>query len=268
MTQPAAAKPSASKNTETEVKSAARTIELLEMLAGETRPLTLSEIASRLSFPVSSVHQLLRTLVSRGWLATTTDGVGGGYTIGVRALMTGMSFLERDPVVQAMKPILTMLREELGETIHLARLDGSRMVYLVSRESEHQLRAVSRVGQALPAHATGLGKAALAALPDEEVQQRLGETLVQITPHTIDSMPELLADLALTRRRGYAAEQEENTVGNACIAVAIPDVPGHYAVSCSVPLMRMTPERASTIAQTLQVGVRMASNSLAGQGMR
>lgn len=263
---PPSAQAVALKRAEPEVKSAARTVELLEMLAGEPRAMTLTEIASRLSVPISSVHQLLRTLVARGWLAT--GEMSGGYTIGVRALMTGMSFLERDPVVQAMKPILAMLRSELNETIHLARLDGARVIYLMSRESENQLRTVSRVGQSLPAHTTALGKAALATLTNEELRERLPAVLEQITPNTFGTLDCLIAELETTRVRGWALEREENTPGTACVAAAIHGAPGNYAVSCSIPLFRLSPERAETVGQTLMAGVRMISDSLPSGGIR
>ncbi|WP_210508991.1 IclR family transcriptional regulator [Naasia sp. SYSU D00057] len=243
-----------------EVKSAARTVELLELLAAATRPMTLSDIASRLELPVSSVHQLLKTLVARGWLSSS----GTTYSIGVRALLTGISFLERDPIVQAVKPVLGMLRSELEETVHLARLDGNRVVYLLSRESQHQLRMVSRVGQSLPAHATALGKAALSTLPEDEVRARFPLGLWPLTPHTITDLDRLLEDLARTRHRGFAQEAQENTEGTACVAVPIPGPAGEYAVSCSVPLSRLTPERAEEVAGVLAYGVRTAINSIEG----
>lgn len=244
----------------TEVKSAARTIELLELLAAEPQPLTLTEIASRSGLPVSSLHQLLRTLVARGWLATTTHGTG--YTIGVRALLTGMSFIERDPIVQAARPMLNVLRSELGETVHLARLDGSRVVYLASRESEHQLRSVSRVGQSLSAHATGLGKAALTALSDDEIRALFPQALDQITPNTIDDRDELIRQVGLARTRGWADEREENTFGSGCIAAVIPRASDPYAISASVPLTRLNADRVSQIANAMMAAARDISSSL------
>jgi DNA-binding IclR family transcriptional regulator len=245
---------------ETEVKSAARTVELLELLAAEPQPLTLTEIAARSGLPVSSLHQLLRTLVSRGWLATTTHGTG--YTIGVRALLTGMSFIERDPVVQAARPVLNLLRSELGETVHLARLDGARVVYLASRESEHQLRTVSRVGQSLSAHATGLGKATLSALSDEQIRMLFPPKLEKLTPNTIDTLDELLRQVGESRARGWAREAEENTFGSGCIAAVIPRIPGPYAISCSVPLTRLDEARAVEIAQAMMAAARDIGSAL------
>lgn len=241
-----------------EVKSAARTIEILELLASESQPLTLTAIAARLPMPISSLHQLLKTLVARGWLDTPTPG---GYIIGVRALLIGMSFIERDPVVRAMGPLLTALRSELGETVHLARLDGSHIVYLASRESEHQLRSVSRVGQSLSAHATALGRAALATLDDAEIRRLFPGPLERLTDHTICDTEDLVRDIERIRARGWAYEREENTLETGCVAVAIPGLYPPYATSCSVPLTRLTPERAEVIAGALRAAVRALGNS-------
>lgn len=108
------------------VKSADRAIELLELLAGYNEPLTLSEIHRELNYPKSSLFVLLRTLVARGWVET--DRRGTGYSIGVRALLVGTSYLDRDPVIRAATRVLEMLRAEVNETVHLARLDGSDVV--------------------------------------------------------------------------------------------------------------------------------------------
>jgi DNA-binding IclR family transcriptional regulator len=220
------------------VKSADRTVELLELLSHTDEPLTLSEIHRELSYPKSSLYVLLRTLVARGWVET--DRRGTGYSIGVRALLVGTAYLDRDPVIRAATRVLEQLRSEVDETVHLARLDGSDVVYLASRESAHHLRLTSRVGRRLPAHATSLGKALLAERADEEVDRLLPEHLTALTAHTLTDRAGLFADLAETRSRGYAAEREENTPGLGCFAVALDyRRPAVDAISCSVPLVRL-----------------------------
>jgi DNA-binding IclR family transcriptional regulator len=237
------------------VKSADRTVELLELLSRTSEPLTLSEIQRALSYPKSSLFVLLRTLVARGWVET--DRRGTGYSIGVRALLVGTSYLDRDPVIRAATRSLEELRAEVNETVHLARLDGADVVYLASRESAHQLRLTSRVGRRLPAHATSLGKALLAARTDEEVDAILPAELDAITPRTLTERGALLADLAETRERGYAVERGENTAGLGCFAVALDyKHPALEAISCSVPSVRL--DDADHAAQVLEAIVRHA----------
>jgi DNA-binding IclR family transcriptional regulator len=237
------------------VKSADRTVELLELLSRTGEPLTLSEIQRELSYPKSSLFVLLRTLVARGWVET--DRRGTGYSIGVRALLVGTSYLDRDPVIRAATRVLEDLRAEVNETVHLARLDGADVVYLASRESAHQLRLTSRVGRRLPAHATSLGKALLAERTDAEVDALLPERLDALTPHTLTSRPALYADLGETRERGYALERGENTVGLGCFAVALDfKTPALDAISCSVPSVRL--DDSDHAAQVVAAVVRHA----------
>jgi len=237
------------------VKSADRTVELLELLSRTGEPLTLSEIQRELSYPKSSLFVLLRTLVARGWVET--DRRGTGYSIGVRALLVGTSYLDRDPVIRAATRVLEELRAEVNETVHLARLDGGDVVYLASRESAHQLRLTSRVGRRLPAHATSLGKALLAEHTDDEVDALLPERLEALTPRTLTSRQALFADLAETRERGYAVERGENTAGLGCFAVALDfKNPAIDAISCSVPSVRL--DDADHSAQVLDAIVRHA----------
>ncbi|WP_034269294.1 IclR family transcriptional regulator [Actinospica robiniae] len=239
------------------VKSADRTVELLELLSRTGEPLTLSEIQRELSYPKSSLFVLLRTLVARGWVET--DRRGTGYSIGVRALLVGTSYLDRDPVIRAATRVLEELRAEVNETVHLARLDAGDVVYLASRESAHQLRLTSRVGRRLPAHATSLGKALLAEHTDDEVDALLPERLDPLTPHTLTSRQALFADLAETRERGYAVERGENTVGLGCFAVALDfKSPAIDAISCSVPSVRL--DDAEHAAQVLEAIVRHAKD--------
>lgn len=220
------------------VKSADRTIELLELLAGYSEPLTLSEIHRELSYPKSSLFVLLRTLVARGWVET--DRRGTGYSIGVRALLVGTSYLDRDPAIRAATRVLEQLRAEINETVHLARLDGCDVVYLASRESAHHLRLTSRVGRRVPAHATALGKALLATRTDAEVDALLPARLEALTPQTVTDRDALFAELAEVRERGYATERGQNTPGLGCFAVALDyQMPPTDAISCSVPYARL-----------------------------
>lgn len=234
------------------VKSAARTVELLEHLARAGEMQSLREIREALGHPKSSLYALLRTLVDLGWVEC--DRTGTMYGIGLQALLVGMSYIDGDEVVALAGPTLTWLATEVGETVHFARLDGGDVVYLATRESSHELRVVSRVGHRLPAHATALGKAVLAQRSDEEVRLLLGRELQALTPHTITDRAALLEDLAITRRRGYAIDRQENTVGLCCVGLAIfVKGPSRDAISCSVPLGRFPDQRQAELVESLRV---------------
>lgn len=249
------------------VKSADRTLEILELLSDHGGRLTLSELQRGLGVPKSSLHGLLRTLSNRGWLET--DDRGTSYGIGLRALRVGAAYLESDPTVRAAGPLLEQLRSELDETVHLARLNGPDVVYLASRESLHHLRSASRISRRLPAHATALGKVLLAERDPEEVDAVLAPyPLAKLTPDTVTDRAALHAELTEIRLRGWSMERGQNTPGLGCIAVTVPSRrPAVDALSCSMPLVRFTEEHARQVIQALANRADELAG-LVGPGMR
>ncbi len=233
------------------VKSAARTVALLELLAARgDRPARLDELAAELGVPRSSMYQLLQTLVACRWVRT--DVTGSLYGIGIRALLTGTSYLDTDRRVRVIRPYLDEASDALGETIHLARFDSPNVVYLATRESHEYVRTISRVGRRIPAHAGALGKALLAERSDAELAQ-LAEPLTALTENTHTDRASLLADLAQIRERGYSIEHEETVPGIAGFGFALRyDTPAIDAISCSVPLSRLTAEHEARIVTVMR----------------
>ena len=233
------------------VKSAVRTVELLEYLAARPdRPARIREISSDLDMPRSSAHALLRTLMTQGWVRS--DESGTLYGIGIRALLVGTSYLDGDPYLPMITPFLQELREQLDETFHVGRLDGHDVVYLATRESRQYSRTTSRVGRRLPAHATALGKALLADRFGDERDRHVPDVLTAITPHTTTDRAVLEEQLETARVRGHATDEQENTVGVKCFSVALGYTrPAQDAISASVPMAGLTPEREGVIVAAL-----------------
>jgi DNA-binding IclR family transcriptional regulator len=234
------------------VKSAVRTVELLEYLAARPDgPARLREISNALEMPRSSAHALLRTLVAQGWVRS--DATGTLYGIGVRALLVGTSYLDSDPYLPLITPFLDDLRNELDETFHVARLDGTDVVYLATRESKQYTRTASRVGRRLPAYTTALGKALLAERFGTDRDEHVPAALKPLTAKTIVDRGVLDEVLEDVRVRGYATDDEENTLGLRCFAVALRYCrPAQDAISASVPVGRLTPEREREIVDALR----------------
>ncbi|MFK3979987.1 IclR family transcriptional regulator [Micromonospora sp. NPDC050397] len=220
------------------VKSAGRTLDVLDALADGGGPRSLVELARALVIPKSSLHGILRTMIQRGWVEA--DATGTRFGLGVRALQVGAAYLETDTVTGLLSGVLDQLAAEFGETVHLGRLDGPHVVYLAKRESVHPLRLYSAIGRHLPAHATALGKALLAERPDEAVDHLLTWPLAALTAHTITDPDALHTELATVRSRGYAVDREENTDGIVCFAMAVPmHSPATDAISLSIPASRL-----------------------------
>jgi DNA-binding IclR family transcriptional regulator len=250
------------------VKSADRTLDVLEELARSTGPLALGELARRLAIPKSSLHGLLRTVERRGWVEADESGLR--FRLGLRAMQVAGSYLDQDQVLSAAQHVLDHIAQETGETVQLARLDGADVVYLAQRHARHPVRLISSIGQRLPAHATALGKALLSRMDEEELDRRLTFPLEVLTESTITDRTRLLADLETARLRGYAVDEQEANQGLYCFAAAVPDPqsasPTH-SISVSVPSFRLQPglrEQIITLVVdgTAQVGDRLGAREV------
>lgn len=228
------------------VKSASRTIALLEYLASrQANPPHLAEVCAALGAPRSSVYALLRTLVQQGWVQS--DGTDG-YSLGIRVLIAGTSYIDSDPYVRIVRPILVDLSTTFGETFHMGRIDGDKVVYLFTQESHRELRAYSRVGRRMPATATALGKVILAHRPE-----LIPETFERLTEFSITNRVDFDADVATTLERGYSTEDQENTLGVRCIAFPLPySQPVTDAISCSIPKVRWTEANVERITEGMR----------------
>lgn len=232
------------------VKSADRTLDLLEELARTTSPLTLGDLARALSIPKSSLHGLLRTLERRDWVET--DESGQRFRLGVRAVQLAASHLAQDRNMRIVHAAMEQLWTRTGETVQLARLAGADIVYLAQLPARHPVRLASAVGERLPAHATALGKALLAARGDGELEQLLASPLAALTPNTLTGREELRAALASVRQLGIAWDREEALQGLTCAAVVVP-LPGPptHALSVSVPTFRLSEELSTEMPHLL-----------------
>jgi DNA-binding IclR family transcriptional regulator len=232
------------------VKSAYRALDVLEALSAG--PATLSGLARLLDIPKSSLHGLMRTLTDRGWVTATQDG--GRFRLGLRALQVGTRFVDEDELVAHVAPSLDRLAAATGETVQQARLDGDRIVYLAKRDTTHPVRIISSIGTRLPAHATALGKALLAARDDDVVRTLLRPPLSPLTASTLVDVDQVLADLGRIRERGWSYDDGEAADGLRCFAVVVPAErrdPPSDAVSVSVPSFRLEKHHEQRIVESL-----------------
>jgi DNA-binding IclR family transcriptional regulator len=249
------------------VKSAERTVRILETLAGSPGRLTLTELQDRTGYPRSSLHALVRTLRELKWIET--DESGSTLGIGPHALLSGTAYLDKDPALPFAWAVLEDLREEVGYTVHFARRDESHVLYLASRESRESHLVVSRVGRRLPAHVTALGQALLAELTDEEVDAVLPGELEVLTENTIADRPKLYEALDEVRSRSWAFEREQGTLGVACVATAVAyRIPATDAISCSMPAAMATGAELERVAEVVGRHSGRLATMLRREGIR
>lgn len=242
------------------VKSVTRVFDLLELIADAGGDVTLSELSAAADLPLPTIHRLLRTLVSRGYARQLQNR---RYALGPRLVRLGE--VANRKFGQVAMPQLKELVERLGETANLATLDGDRVIYVSQAPSPHAMRMFTEVGRRSHLHSTSVGKAILAGMDDEQVRDVLSRTgMPANTEHTITDIDSLLADLAETRRRGYAIDDNEQEIGVRCYAVAVPDMPVPTAVSVSGPVARVSGdfgERALPVLQEIVAEISASANA-------
>lgn len=215
------------------VQSLDRALSLLDLVSFSDHELSLGEIAARSGLAKSTAHRLLRTLELRGFVAR--NPTSGSYRPGLK----NFRGFHGGPLVHR---ALSDLAERSGETANLGALVGSMVLYVDRADSPQALRWQLGVGERVPAHCSGLGKAILANINREAIERVLPEHLEALTPHTITNRREFLAQLTEVRRRGYALDDEEFMEGVRCVAVPIigPGGEALAAVSISGPAFRIT----------------------------
>jgi IclR family acetate operon transcriptional repressor len=218
------------------VQSVSRVLDVLEVVANAGGEMALSEIAATSGVPLPTVYRLARTLVDRGYMRQLPNR---RYALGSRLIPLGET-------AGAMlgtwaRPCLERLVAELGESANLASLDGDRAVYVGQVPSTHSMRMFTEVGRRVRLHSTGVGKAILSLLPDEEVRGLMARAgMPAQTSHTLTDADGLITALHRIRRDGYAIDEQEQEVGVRCVAVPIDGPTSRMAVSVSGPAGRMT----------------------------
>jgi IclR family acetate operon transcriptional repressor len=192
-----------------QVKSATRTLDIIEHVVAHPRPLVAQEIATALGIPVSSLSYLLSTLVDRNYLVREGRRYSPGPGLEKLQLMGG-SFSLADSA----SPIVRTLRQQLNETTSFFVREDWEVEALVTESSEQALRYAVPTGNRLPIHALASGKALLAALTDEEIDRYLAETeREKFTSATITDETALRKEVAAIRESGFARTDEEFSLG-------------------------------------------------------
>jgi IclR family acetate operon transcriptional repressor len=249
------------------VQSLSRALGLLEHLAAAAeRGISLTDLARRARLPPSTTHRLLATLEQQGFAELDTER--GIWFVGVRTFVVGNAFLAHRDFVATARPFMRRLVEESGESVNLGILDEGEVVFLSQVECREMMRMFVRLGGRVPAHASGVGKALLAALPEAEVDSILElRGLQRFTDNTIDARAILREDLARVRNRGYAYDDEEHAVGLRCVASTLHDELSHpiSAISLSGPRARITDQRVEILGRLVRETADRITHALGGQ---
>ncbi|MGE7371355.1 IclR family transcriptional regulator [Neorhizobium sp. NPDC001467] len=242
---------------------------LVEMVADAPQPLRFTDILNLSGQPRGTLHRQLRHLVEEGLLDINADGA---YEAGLRLLRLAARAWSRNAFVGLAAAHLQALHEATGETVHLALLRGAEVIYLDKVEARQAVRMYSLIGNASPAYCTGVGKAALSALEDGEIAERLGPVRFErFTTSTHADLSALLGDIAAIRLRGFAYDLEEHQSGIRCVAapIHVPQQNIVAGVSVTAPAYRVSDGLLDTwSAPLLAAAAAIARDAAAGLAPR
>ena len=221
------------KTDETSSTAIERAMGIFEVVAGRKSGLTLSEICRHLEIPKSSASYLLRTLKNLGYL--NLDAATGKYRLGLKVMSLGQRVEIGTDVKEAALPVLQKLVERTNLTAHLAVLDHGEAVYVVKVEPRSFIQMDTWVGKRMQVNSTGVGKAIAAYLRQTEVEAIIKQHgMKKRTAKTITAAATFWRELEKVRARGYAIDDEENSLGARCVAVAVFDSLGNAVAAIGV----------------------------------
>jgi len=248
------------------IQSVDRALHLLETIAEAGGEATLTDLAKRTGLNISTCHHLLATLIKRGFAAKVTGK--RLYALGTRIHSLSHACLQVDLPRRAQRH-MEEINETTGETIHLAALQGDAIATLATREARHAVRVdTGTLGRIDAPHATAVGKAILAWLPENEVRRILGTNLKRFTDNTITSTADLFEVLRDVRRYGYAICREEFLPGVFCVGAPIRDQAGAVigALSVSMPTMRADDKHIALVCKEITAATRALSAEFGDTG--
>jgi IclR family KDG regulon transcriptional repressor len=235
------------------IQSVQRAIDVLELFHASALELGVTEISEKLKLTKSTVHGLIKTLEYRRYLEQ--NPINQKYKLGIRLFELGNLVASNMNISKLAISNIHELADELKETVHLVVLEGNHVIYVEKVEGQSALRMYSQLGKRAPIYCTGVGKAVLAYLESERIEQIVSSTeLTAFTPHTLVTVQAIKNDLEKIRQRGYAMDDEEIELGLRCVAAPIFNHEGKVfaAVSCAGPKSRISDENLDIIARKVK----------------
>lgn len=237
-----------------------KSLHVLEIMAAHNYGLALSHLASLSGMPASSVHHILSTLRAHNYVMQ--DPETKKYSLGYRFLNLSRSILDSFDIRKISRPHLMRLSRKLGESVQLATLTESEILFVDKVDiSNHQLTVRISVGSTMPVHATASGKVLMLDKSPEEIKRifTLSCNSDKVGPKAITGLDEMYAELEKTRAQGYALDDEESFLG--LRALAVPIMRGNKIIATlsvtgpvfSMPLPRITQEMFPYLKETADI---------------
>jgi len=233
-----------------------RSFNVLETLAAHPQGCSLSFVSNELGIPLSVTHRLLAELAEYGYVRQERDH--GDYTLTVKLVSLGLSFLSNSGVVDVAQPLLDGLAQESGELVRMAVVDGDDLVFVAKAQGATRgLRYDPDMGLAVQLSCSAAGHALLSTLSDEEALERVARQGFgqpdQYGPQAPTTMKALLTYIRNARKRGWSSIVEVFAPGMSAMAAPVraPGGPAIGVVTIAGPLVRLTEARMEALAPAL-----------------
>ncbi|MFC4099672.1 IclR family transcriptional regulator [Paenibacillus xanthanilyticus] len=230
---------------------------VLAAIAAEPGALKLIDLSRKLEINKSSMFTMLATMETLGWVKREE---GDTYAVGPALGDFGYAYQRSFDMRPLFREEAARVLHRLGESVQLAKRVQHEVLYLDKMEAPSPVRLVSEPGMRLPAHATALGKAMLAFVPEEEIASLLPETLAPLTAHTLRDRGMFIAHLKQVRESKLAFDLQEAAMGFNCVAAPVFDREGEaaFAVSCSMPLHSWTEKQDEAVREIRGLAERLS----------
>lgn len=236
------------------VKSLAKALKVLSCFTVQEPVLGVTELAERMGVTKSNIHNILSTFQSMGYLERLPDG---RYTLGLKMLEYAFIINQHLGYPNAIYDIMVDTAGKTGEIVYFGVPYGTNVLYLyvahpVNRFGVLPYRDI--LGETAPFYCTGIGKAILAYMPEEEWLKHIPEQRKSYQPNTITDLDAILEELRRTRRRGYAIDNVERDPDVRCVGVPVYSANRQLVAGLSTagPSMTMTDEKLLECAGILQ----------------
>lgn len=217
-----------------------KAVAVLDIVASAEGPLRFTDILGRSDQPRGTLHRQISNLVEEGLLTLNRDH---SYSLGLRLLQFASRAWSGNQFRAIAEPHLHRLHEATGETVHLGVLNETEVIYLDKVEGRQTVRMYSQIGNASPVYCTGVGKAALSVLADDQVRAIAARiSFRQYTANTLTSADKLVDEVRRIRLCGTAYDREEHEPGIRCVAAPIFSADRSFlaGVSVTAPAFRVS----------------------------
>ena len=243
------------------INSIIRASRILKCLSGGKSHFKMSELARQVGLDRSTTYRILVSLEQAGFVEK--DEKAGTYSLGLAAFEIGNAYLSQMDLIQVSKPIMTDLAQKVQETVHLAVLSDTEIVYVDKCDSPRSLGVISKIGQRGPVYCTALGKTLLAFQSEDEQSRIIHKIrMAPITSRTITSKQKLVEELRGIRKQGYALDRREIEEDVECIGAPIRNHIGDViaAISISGPQKKIgTPMERQYVSQVTEAAALISS---------